>query len=78
MKKEIIEVYLNKNTFKDLEHAEKIAKKWGHNISFRKKKGLVTETEYIFKQKDKSRFGDKTKVIINENLSYLLGIKIKK
>ena len=78
MKKEIIEIYLNKNTFKDLEHAEKIASKMGFNINFRKKKGLVTETEYIFKQKDKSRYGDRHKIIVNENLSYLLGIKFKK
>jgi hypothetical protein len=78
MKKEIIEIYLNKHTFKDLEHAEKIAKKWGFNTSFRKKKGLITETEYIFKQKDKSRYCEKNKVVINDNLSYLIGIKFKK
>ena len=78
MKKEIIEIYLNKKTFKDLEHAEKIAKKWGFNTSFRKKKGLITETEYIFKQKDKSRYFEKNKIKINDNLSYLIGIKFKK
>lgn len=78
MKKEIIEVYLNKETFNDMEHAEKYAKKWGYNISFRKKKGMVTETEYVFKQKDKSRYGNKRKVIINENLHLLIGDKIKK
>ena len=78
MKKEIIEVYLNKETFNNLEHAEKFAQKWGYNIGFRKKKGLVTESEYIFKQKDKSRYGNKSKVIINDNLQLLIGVKIKK
>jgi len=78
MKKEIIEIYLNKKTFKDLLHAERIAMKWGFNTSFRKKKGLTTETEYIFKQKDKSRYGNKERVCIHENLTYLMGNKIKK
>ena len=78
MKKEIIEIYLNKNTFKDLDHAEKIAKKWGFNTCFRKKKGLITEEKIIFKQKDKSRYGNKQKIEINDNLSYLVGIKYKK
>ncbi len=78
MKKEIIEIYLNKNTFKDLNHAEKIAKKWNFNTTFRKKRGSCTENEYIFKQKDKSRYMDKHKVKINDNLSYLIGYKIKK
>ncbi len=78
MKKEIIEIYLNKNTFKDLTHAEKIATKWGFNTKFRKKKGLITEQEIIFKQKDKSRYGNREKININDNLSYLVGIKYKK
>lgn len=78
MKREIIEIYLPISTFKNLENAEKVATKLGFNISFRKKKGIVTETEFIFKQKDKSRYGDKQKIKINDNLSYLVGIKLKK
>ena len=78
MKREIIEIYLPTRIFRNLEQAEKVATKWGFNISFRKKKGLETKTEFIFKQKDKSRYGDKQKIKINDNLSYLVGIKLKK
>tara|TARA_R100001509_G_C4709595_1_gene162851 strand:- start:134 stop:376 length:243 start_codon:yes stop_codon:yes gene_type:complete len=76
--KDIIEIYVNKKTFRDLEHVEKIVKKWGYNPRFRNKKGLITDEEYIFKQKDKSRYYNKEKHYINENLSILIGVKIKK
>ena len=77
MRREIIEIYLPKKTFINLENATKVANKWGYNTKFRKKNGIITEHEFIFKQKDKSRYGNKEKVIINSNLSLLVGVKFK-
>ena len=77
MKREIIEIYLPRKTFINLETAKKVANKWGYNTKFRKKNGIITEDEFIFKQKDKSRYGNKEKVIINNNLSLLVGVKFK-
>jgi hypothetical protein len=75
MKTHILEVLLNKNTFKDLDHAEKICKKWGYKTDFRKKKGIETEEHYIFKQRDKSRYINKQKRECNENLILIVGVK---
>ena len=76
--KHIIEVYLKKSTFKNLENAEKVAKNKGFKINFRNKKGIITEKEFIFKQKDKSRYTNREKIVVNDNFSYLVGFKFKK
>tara|TARA_R100001440_G_scaffold3979_1_gene9356 strand:- start:1200 stop:1436 length:237 start_codon:yes stop_codon:yes gene_type:complete len=78
MSREVIEIYLPKSTFKNFENAEKVASKWGFNISFRNKPGIETNDEFIFKQKDKSRYGNKERVKFNQNISYLVGIKYRK
>ena len=76
--REIIEVYLKKSTFKTLENAEKIAESKGFKINFRKTKAKFTVNEFIFKQKDKSRYTNREKIKVNNNFSYLVGFKFKK
>lgn len=73
--KEIIEVIISRNNIKNLEHAEMLMKKWKFKINFRKKKPLIFDDKFIFKQKDKSRYYDKQKKIVNENLSVIIGVK---
>lgn len=73
--KEIIEVIIQRNEIKSIEHAEMLMKKWGYKINFRKKKPLIFDDKFIFKQKDKSRYYDKQKKIVNENLSVIIGVK---